>query len=98
MSRIELAPDLLVDLERTIEHPRLHAVPEAAIRIRGIIAAVDVLASNPLIGRLADSGNRELVIGRGAHACVALYRYVTELDAVFVLAVRGRQEAGYARE
>ena len=44
---------------------------------------------------LARCGMRELVIGRRARGYVALYRYVAELDTVFVLAVRGRKEAGY---
>lgn len=40
---------------------------------------------------------RELVIGHGARGCLALYRYVAEIDTVFVLAVRSQREAGYAR-
>ena len=38
---------------------------------------------------------RELIIGRRASGYVALYRYVVELDAVFVLTIRGQHEAGY---
>ena len=40
-------------------------------------------------------GKRELVIGRRAHGYVALYRYVSEVDTVFVLAIRSQREAGY---
>ncbi len=39
---------------------------------------------------------RELVIGRRSHGYVALYRYVPEIDTVFVLALRGQREAGYS--
>jgi toxin ParE1/3/4 len=39
----------------------------------------------------------ELVIGRGSRGYVALYRYVPEIDTVFVLAVRSQREAGCAR-
>lgn len=97
MARIELAPDVLDDFTRIVTHLRLHDSPDWPDRGREIIAAIDILASSPLIGRLADSGNRELIIGHDAHGYVALYRYVEQLDTVFVLAIRGQKEAGYAR-
>ena len=56
-----------------------------------------MLERNPLIGRPAREDLRELVIGRRAHGYVALYRYVTELDTVFVLAIRGQKESGYTK-
>lgn len=88
MARIELAPEVSDDLERILEH-----------LTRGIIQAIDVLATNPLIGRLAaDSSNRELIIGRRAQGYVALYRYLPEIDTVFVLALKNQREAGYKRE
>ena len=40
---------------------------------------------------------RELVIGRGAHGYVGLYRYIPEIDTVFLLAIRSQREAGYLR-
>jgi toxin ParE1/3/4 len=40
-------------------------------------------------------GKRELVIGRGSRGYVALYRYVPEMDIVFILALRSQREAGY---
>ena len=66
-------------------------------RIAGIVGAIDVLADNPLIGRELEHGKRELVIGRGAHGYVALYRYVEAMDAVVILAIRAQREAGYTR-
>jgi toxin ParE1/3/4 len=47
-----------------------------------------------MIGRPANNNKRELVIGRRSHGYVALYRYIVEIDTVFVLAVRGQKEAG----
>jgi hypothetical protein len=47
--------------------------------------------------RSVHAGKRELVIGRHSHGYVALYRYVVEIDTVFVLALRSQREAGYAR-
>jgi plasmid stabilization system protein ParE len=63
-------------------------VADAASHIADIIGAIDVLERNPLISPPARADLRELVIGRRARGYVALYRYVAELDTVFVLAIR----------
>ena len=97
MSRVELAAEVLEDFERILGHLVEHGVDDAAARIQDIVAAIDVLERNPLIGRPAQTGKRELIIGRRARGYVALYRYVAELDTVFVLAIRGQKEAGYTR-
>jgi plasmid stabilization system protein ParE len=96
VSRIELAPEIGDDLDRILVHLLEHEISNAPARIGDIIRAIDVLEHNPLIGRPASGDLRELVIGRAARGCVALYRYVPELDAVFVLAIRGQKEAGYS--
>jgi len=96
MTRIELAPEVAEDFERILDHFAQYQVEEPELRIREIIEAVNVLTHNPLIGRPVNNDKRELVIGRGSHGYVALYRYVAEVDTVFVLAVRSQQEAGYA--
>lgn len=71
--------------------------PESAIeRIDAIVAALDVLESSPLIGRPVENGKRELVIATGA-GYVALYRFVPELDTVFVLGVRSQRELGFGK-
>lgn len=97
MSRIELAEEVGDDFERIFDHLAQYRVENPALRIREIIAALNVLEYNPLIGRPANNDKRELVIGRSSHGYVALYRYVVEIDTVFVLAVRSQQEAGYAQ-
>ena len=97
MSRVELAPEVADDLDRILEHVLQHQVADARSRIEDIIRAIDVLERNPLIGRPVRADLRELVIGRRARGYVALYRYVAELDTVFVLAIRGQKEAGYTR-
>ncbi len=96
MSRIEFAPEVAADFDRIFDHLVEHEVEDAAGRIQDIVSAVDVLSRSPLIGRLAEDGKRELVIGRGSRGYVALYRFVVEIDTVFVLAVRSQKEAGYA--
>lgn len=98
MSRVEIAEDVREDFDRIFDHLSQYDVENAVERIRAIIAAINVLETNPLIGRPASASLRELVIGRGLRGYVALYRYVAELDTVFVLAVRSQREAGYGRE
>lgn len=95
MARLELASGVADDFERILAHLAQYEVADAASRIGAIITAIDVLETNPLLGRPTADGNRELVIGRDARGYVALYRYITELDTVFVLAIRGQREAGY---
>jgi len=95
MSRVELAPQVADDFDRILEHLFQHQVADAPSRIEDIMRAIDVLERNPLIGRPVRADLRELVIGRRARGYVALYRYVAELDTVFVLAIRGQKEAGY---
>ena len=97
MSRIELAPELGEDFDRILDHLARYGVDDAPSRIREIIQAIAVLEHNPFIGRPVDGDNRELVIGRRARGYVALYRYVAQIDTVFVLALRSQREAGYAR-
>ncbi|HEY2926389.1 type II toxin-antitoxin system RelE/ParE family toxin [Piscinibacter sp.] len=97
MSRIEFAPEVMDDLDGIFEHLAQYDVEDAPSRIQDIIAAIAVLERNPLIGRPAHAEKRELVIGRRSRGYVALYRYVAEVDTVFVLALRSQREAGYAR-
>ena len=84
-------------MDARLEHLLAHQGADAPSRIEDIMKAIDVLERNPLIGRPARADLRELVIGRRARGYVALYRYVAELDTVFVLAIRGQREAGYTR-
>jgi toxin ParE1/3/4 len=98
VARIELAPELTDDFDRILDHVLAHEVQDAASRVRDVISAIDILEQNPLIGRPAKTDLRELVIGRRAHGYVALYRYVEEIDTVFLLAIRGQKESGYGRD
>ena len=97
IARVELLPEVGGDLDRIFDHLAQHDADDVPARIREIIQALDVLERNPLIGRSVSKENRELVIGRQAHGYVALYRYVEEIDTIFVLALRSQREAGYTR-
>ena len=101
MSRIELAPEVREDFDRILDNLDQYLVDKVdnpAARMHEIVEAIGVLETNPLIGRPAENGKRELMIGRRTHGYVALYRYVAEIDTVFVLAIRAQREAGFGRE
>lgn len=97
MARVRLAPGVLEDLDRIVDHLHRHEVEAADDRVNEIISALDVLAGNPLIGRPAGDDQRELLIGRDAHGYVALYRFLAVIDTALVLAIRAQREGGYAR-
>lgn len=88
MARIELAPEVLDDFDRFIDHLVLFEVDDAPARIAEIIEAVQISSHSPLIGRKVKGGKRELAIGQGSRGYIALYRFVPDIDVVFVLAVR----------
>lgn len=95
MTRIELAPAVADDFDRILDHLSQYEVADAPTRIEEIVKGISVLEYNPLMGRVAHDEMRELVIGRQSRGYVALYCYVPEIDAVFVLAIRSQREAGY---
>jgi plasmid stabilization system protein ParE len=95
VAKVILSARLQDDFERIFDHLFQHAPDTAADRIESIIAALDVLASSPLIGRPVENSKRELVIATGTSGYLALYRFVPELDTVFVLGVRSQRELGF---
>src|SRR2546423_13004285 len=97
MTRVELLPGIFDDLDRIFDHLAKYDVEGATDRIAEMLHALDVLTTNPQIGRLARQGKRELVIGSGSRGYVAPYQYSSQLDAVFVLAIRSQKEARYRR-
>jgi len=97
MAHVELSRHLQEDFDRIVEHWQRHEMADRAVRMEEIIQGISALEYNPLIGRPARNDLRELVMGRGSHGYVALYRYIQEIDTVFVLAIRSQREAGYQR-
>jgi len=97
-TRIELAPEVLDDFDRFFDHiTELGAATDASQRISDLVSALDILARSPLIGRKVKGGNRELVIGRSSRGYVALYRFLPDMDTIFVLALRSQRESDYKR-
>lgn len=95
MADIHLAPEVLDDFDRILDHLAAVEVRDAPERVGEIVQALQILAGSPLIGRPVRGGKRELVIGSGSRGYVALYRYIVQIDAVFVLAIRGQRASGY---
>jgi len=95
MAAIDLAPEVGDDFDRIIDHLLEHEVTEATDRIDEIVGALSILEGNPLIGRSTTGDLRELVIGQRSKGYVALYKFVAEIDTVFILAIRAQKEAGY---
>ena len=95
MVRIELAPGALDDIDRFLDHMAQHEVADMPGRVEQILGAIQILSHSPLIGRPIKDGKRELVIGRGTRGYVALYRYLADIDTVFVLALRAQRESGF---
>ncbi len=95
MPNIEFASEVMEDFDRIFDHLQLHDAHDIESRINEIVRAIDVLESNPYIGRPVNELLRELVIGKESHGYIALYSYVSEIDIVFVLAIRSQREAGY---
>lgn len=98
MTQIELAPEVLDDFDRFIDHLARFEGIDIPQCLGEIMQAIEILGHSPLIGRPVKAGRRELLVGRGSRAYVALYRYVVDIDTVFVLALRGRREVGFKRK
>jgi toxin ParE1/3/4 len=97
LPRIQLAPEVLADFDRFLDHQAQHGIPDTPERLAEIIDAIQRLAHSPLIGRKAKGGRRELVIGQASRGHVALHRFVADVDTVCALAIRNQRESGYKR-
>jgi toxin ParE1/3/4 len=106
VARIEFAPEILEDFERFFDHmaqfeiedQESRIIEDQESRIGEIVQAIQILTHSPLIGHPVRGGRRELVIGRGSHGYVALYRFVARIDTAFVLAIRIQHELSYQPE
>jgi plasmid stabilization system protein ParE len=95
MAHVRLSARALSDLERIFEFVAETNPKHALQTVQRIRQGVLILEQHPLIGRPAEEGRRELVLGRGARAYLALYRWVPALDTALILAIRSAREAGY---
>ena len=95
-ARLDIAERFHGDIDRIVAHLRVHDAQDINARVEEIFDALWVLKSHPLIGRPADGGSRELVIGRDARGYVVRYRYNPITNEVDVAALRAQHEAGFA--
>ncbi|NDZ18131.1 type II toxin-antitoxin system RelE/ParE family toxin [Variovorax sp. WS11] len=95
--RLELAPEVLHDFDRFFDHMAQFDGTDGPGWIEEIVQSLQILTLSPLIGRPVKGGKRESVIGHGSRGYVALYRFMADLDTVFVLAIRSQRERGFKR-
>lgn len=95
MTRVQISPEVRTDFDRIFDHLFRYAPDTAALRIEDIVAAMDILASSPMIGRPIHQGLRELVISGVSNGYLALYRYDAMTDVAYILAVRSQRELRY---
>ena len=94
MTKVFYSQGALEDTERLAEF-LLATDPRAAAETgRILMEAMSMLSNHPLVGRIVESGLRELVISRGQSGYVALYRFDADSDQVFILAIRHQRELG----
>lgn len=98
MARVVLTARAFADLECIFEFIAASDADRALGTLSRLRDAVLIPEEHPMIGRHVEDGRRELVMGRGAEACLALYRWVPAAEVVLVLAVRNALEAGYQGE
>ena len=94
MARVELASEVIDDFDRFFEHQAKFGIEDSPQRVAEIVQAIKILVHSALIGSKVRGGKRELVIGQDSRGYVALYRYVPDIDTVFVLTIRSQREAG----
>jgi addiction module RelE/StbE family toxin len=82
-------------IERAFQFLRDKNPDAAQNAVTAIQSAVNNLAAHPLVGRRLEGELRELIISYGHSGYVALYRFVSSIDEVRILAIRHQREVGY---
>jgi toxin ParE1/3/4 len=95
VTKLTLAAELALDVDRIVQHLAAHEVEDIEARLGEIFDALDILVRHPLIGRPAAGGRRDLVIGQGSRGYVARYRYDQIDDEIIVVALRAQRELGF---
>lgn len=97
MAAIALVPEIGQDFQRMLAHLNTFQFKQPQQPIEEIIRVINILSDSPQIGWPTDAGLRVLVVGQRSHSHIALYRFVSEIDNVFVLAIRSQSESGFAK-
>jgi plasmid stabilization system protein ParE len=96
MAKISYSHQALSDLERSADFLMETDADAALESLEPIDDAITISARHPLMGSLAESGMRELIISQGRTGYVALYSHEARHDAILALSIRHQREAGYA--
>ncbi len=96
LTRLLLDANAWDDLERLEEFLAAHEDPLAYHLLDFVMQAIDVLRSQPGIGRPSSGLTRELIISRGRGGYLAKYVYQPSNQTVRVLRIRHQREAGYS--
>ncbi|MES2161078.1 MAG: type II toxin-antitoxin system RelE/ParE family toxin [Pseudomonadota bacterium] len=92
MARVELMPKAIDDLDRILDFLVQNKTPNAPAKIQEIQQSINVLQLTPLIGHVLHDNKRELVIGKRKHGHIAIYRYLADIDTVFVLTIQSQRQ------
>lgn len=93
MTAVELSRGAIEDLDRITDFLMMHDADNAIERKDELLAALRVLTYAPEIGRRAEAGTRELVVGRAARGYVVRYRYLPRADVAMVMSIRHQRES-----
>lgn len=98
MARLIYSGQAVADLDRFTDFLIAQDSDAALATLELIEEALAILRRHPHIGRQLDGDLYELVISRGKTGYVALYSFEEVDDAVLVLTIRHRREAGYGTD
>lgn len=96
MATVKLTSRAVSHLEKIFEFLAEHDPPRALVAVRRIREGIMILRRHPLMGRVDESGRRELVLSRGRLAHLVPYRWLPVDDTVLILAIRDALQADYS--
>jgi toxin ParE1/3/4 len=91
MATVVLTEHANDDLAHIFEFIAQRNPAHASRLVRTLMDGLHILQTMPLIGRALPDGRRELLLGKRPEGYVARYRYVGELDTVFILAIESQR-------
>lgn len=91
MASVVLTDQANGDLASIFEFIALRNPTHAAKLIHRLASGLRILQTMPFLGRPAADGTRQLLLGKRPEGYIAHYRYVRDLDTVFVLAIESQR-------
>ena len=91
MATVVLSEQANDDLAHIFEFIAKRNPAHASRRVQTLMDGLHILQTMPLIGRALPDGRRELLLGKRPEGFLARYRYVSELDTIFVLTIESQR-------